>query len=84
MVCAEFAHDPRCRRGRMQPLPSPELMHERQAVTAVPPGIVERDLGGTRVSVLPLAMFTSRGPTAPRDWHKDEYKTLRRTMIAKM
>ena len=68
----------------MQPLPSPELMHERQAVTAVPPGIVERDLGGTRVSVLPLAMFTSRGPTAPRDWHKDEYKTLRRTMIAKM
>ena len=71
----------------MQSLPalaSPVVLQAERPATIVPPGIIEADVGGIRVSVLPLAMFPSRGATAPLEWHKEDYKSLRRTMIAKM
>ena len=71
----------------MQPLQqhsSPVILRPERSVTAVPSGIIEGACGGKGISVLPIAMFTARGPTAPQDWHKEEYKALRRPMIAKM
>lgn len=68
----------------MQPLGSPVVLQPEIPATAVPSSIIEAVFGGVSVSVLPAAMFTSRGPTAPLAWHRDEYKALRRPMIAKM
>lgn len=84
MVCFRASHG----FPNMQSLPalaSPVVLQAERPATIVPQGIVEADVGGAHVSVLPLAMFPSRGPTAPLEWHKEEdYKSIRRTMIAKM